>query len=142
VDPIALSVSPGGARWAAVGLLEADPTAEPDAVPPAVAILDGREVGRYAGASRPDFSPDGAHVAWRARENDGRASLVVDGAITRSFEAPTMPPSGARFDKLTAVHYLADGRLVAVSPDGGGWTSSAMRNAWPSMPTPCFQGPS
>ena len=142
MDPIALSVSPGGARWAAVGLLEADPTAEPDAVPPAVAILDGREVGRYAGASRPDFSPDGAHVAWLARENDGRASLVVDGAITRSFEAPTMPPSGARFDKLTAVHYLADGRLVAVSPDGGGWTSSAMRNAWPSMPTPCFQGPS
>jgi hypothetical protein len=122
VEPLALVYSSGGAHWAALGAIDAPPGAEKDAPRPSAIMIDGRESGRWPAVTPPDFSPDGTHVAWLAREASGRVLVVVDGAVVRSFDAP--PPAGDAppFEKLAAARYLSDGRLLTLAPEGDGWS--------------------
>ena len=122
VEPIELTPMSGGARWAAIGFIEPVQEGKPDA-PRAVAIVvDGRELGRYAAATRPSFSADGGHVAWAARTTTGETVIVVDGAVARTLTPPTSPDDGTPFHGVATVRYLADGRLIALVPDGDSWT--------------------
>jgi len=111
----------GGARWAALGFVENGPGDPPDAPRAMAIVVDGREMGRHAAASRPSFSPDGAHVAWAARAANGETTIIVDGAVVRTLAPPASPPEGPRFDRLAEVRYLSDGRLLALVPDGDEW---------------------
>lgn len=118
-EPVEIVTSRGGARWAAVGAV--DP-GSPDAPHAMAIVVDGHEMGRATELSRPDFSPDGAHVVWIARAADGTATLFVDGTARRTFQA-TVPPDGTpRFDRLAVSGYLTDGRIFALVPDGDDWT--------------------
>jgi hypothetical protein len=121
VEPLALVPSKGGARWAALGSLDREPGGATDVPPPVAVVVDGREMGRWIAATRPDFSPDGAHVAWIAREASGRALVVVDGAVVRWFDAPPAGADAPPFQKLAAARYLSDGRLVTLVPEHDGW---------------------
>jgi hypothetical protein len=121
VEPPALVTSPGGARWAALGPLDPEPGAAPDAPRPVAIAVDGREMGRWPAATRPAFSSDGAHVAWLVREAGGRALVMVDGAVVRAFDASPAAPEAPSFEKLASATYLSDGRLVTVVPEGDGW---------------------
>jgi hypothetical protein len=115
--------APGGTRWAALGWLDTGFDAEGKSTGTnAEVIVDGHEAGRAAAMSRPTFSPDGAHVAWLARDERGTTTLVVDGTVTRTFETSAPPDPGApRFDNLGWVGYLSDGRLLVLAPEGAGW---------------------
>lgn len=121
-EPPVIVTSRGGARWAAIGPVDADPGAPADAPAPVAVVVDGREMGRWPSVTRPDFSPDGAHVAWIAREAGGRALVLVDGSVVRAFDA-TPPTEGTpSFEKLATTRYLSDGRLVTLAPDHDGWS--------------------
>jgi hypothetical protein len=119
VDPIDLVTAPGGARWALVGYVDQAPK-DTDTPGPVAMVVDGKEVGRWAAASKPAFSPDGAHVAWLARAENGETTLVVDGAVVRTFAASTLP-ANPRFHQLASVQFLSDGRVVALAPEGASW---------------------
>ncbi len=121
VEPLALVNPPGGARWAALGLLDSEPGAAADAARLVAVVVDGREMGRWPAATQPDFTADGAHVAWLAREASGRTLVMVDGAVVRSFDSPKPDPDAPAFEKLAAARYLSDGRLVTVVPESDGW---------------------
>jgi hypothetical protein len=120
-EPLALVPSRGGARWAAFGALPPEPGADAGALPSVGILVDGRDMGRWVAASRPDFSPDGAHVAWIAREASGRTLVVVDGTVVRAFETPPPTADDPPFQKLAASRYLSDGRLLTIVPDGDAW---------------------
>ncbi len=122
VEPIELIAAPGGARWAALGFVDVDAEAAPDAPRPMVLMVDGREMGRYAEASRPSFSPDGAHVAWAIRDPSGTVTIIVDGTVIKTIEAVPPVADGPRLQKVAVIRYLADGRLLALVPDGDGWS--------------------
>jgi hypothetical protein len=121
VEPLALVNAPGATRWAALGSIPPEPGATADSHPVAV-VVDGREIGRWEGATRPEFSPDGAHVAWIARETSGRALVVVDGAVVRAFDLARPSGDTPPLEKLAAARYLSDGRLVTLVPENGGWS--------------------
>lgn len=121
-EPIKLVGAAGGTRWAAMGWMDAGPDAGPDPARQTVIVVDGREMGRHAAASMPSFSPDGAHVAWATRDPRGPVTIVVDGAPVRTIEAVPPPAEGPSFDQLASTQYLSDGRLLALVPDGDGWT--------------------
>lgn len=106
-----------GTRWAARGPVDDDATGAPRMA----ILLDGREAARAAGASTPAFSRDGTRVVWLLHDGATRTTLVVDGAAVRTFDGPPLPADGPRFDELAAVDWLADGRPVALVPEGEGW---------------------
>lgn len=131
--PTPVVLSRDGAHWAiaaAVGAVEALPSE----VTPMVVMVDGVERGRYHDTSKPAFSFDGQHVAWLAEDEGRKLSLVVDGAVRRTYDAPAPPPGHTVSEPLHrstmasemalqyAVQYLSDGRILAIVRDRAGWT--------------------
>jgi hypothetical protein len=113
-----LVASRGGTRWAARGrVVDEAPGTDRTAI-----LVDGREVGRYAAASRPSFSRDGAHVTWVAQDDGGRTSVLVDGEAVRSVDAVARADGARTFDALAGATYLSDGRLLTLLPEGDRWT--------------------
>lgn len=122
-----LVFSRDGRRWAAVGGVEIAHDDGRRERGPVLLFADGTPAGSYADASRPTFSPDGAHMAQLI--DDGRGvALFVDGVEQRRLAAP--PPSsggittlaiGATLNQQYDVRYLADGSLLTVEPDADGW---------------------
>jgi hypothetical protein len=129
--------SENGLHWAVAGgiglgdpfAIDADGKPIPPKRGPVVVLHDGREVGRHVDTSSPVLDRSGAHIAYLAREDDGKVRLIVDGKATPPYEmAPgTKPPTigervvGPVMDDWYSVRFLSDGSLLSVSDHVDGW---------------------
>jgi hypothetical protein len=92
----------------------------------------------------PAISPDGAHNAYIARDDDGSTRLIVDGAVARTFGEPavqylpvlkkTVDNPAKSLDPEYVVHYLADGSLVTIALAEQGYTVFHGDEVWASYP--------
>jgi hypothetical protein len=122
VRPGMLLFSPNGERWAAVGW-------EGDAGDPnsrvATVLLDGQEVGKYWDAGIPQFTRDGAHVAFLSVETGTKRQVLVrDGAATEvSGDAAIelMNLVGPNMACQTDLGYAGDGSLFSICHGDRGW---------------------
>ena len=126
--PVPLALAPGGTRWATVGvdaqigagdspLGDVAATAER-----ATVIIDGREVGLYARASLPSFSPDAKHVAFAFEDRNGVGGIRVDGEVRREIaplEGICKPSIISTDDPISTMsaRYLPGGKLLEVARD-------------------------
>jgi hypothetical protein len=117
-----LVLAPGGRRWAARGPVSDESSGGAEPRRRVAVVVDGREVGRFAAASRPAFSQGGLHLAWLAQDDGGRTTVFVDEAPVRTVVGPPPPPGDPLVDGQMGVGYLSDGRLVALLPEGDGWS--------------------
>lgn len=114
-----------GTRWYAAG---AAPPPDGRTIGDITLFVDGAQALRHRDLAMPSFSPDGKHVAYLTA-TDRRSTLVVDGAVARTFDPPTAPcataalPSAPNPDMPLRhiVKYLPDGRLLVVTRDADGW---------------------
>ena len=124
-----LRFSKDGKRWAIIGgcrTIQEGNTIRGGAV---VIYADGKGLGRYSDASLPDFSPDGRHIAYLARDNTGKVNLYVDGKSEKIYADPEVKCSfalrafvqGPNMHILYSARYLSDGRLLVVTQDKQGW---------------------
>ena len=131
--PSPVTLSADGTHWAVAGAI-GPLTEQPPGLTPMVMLVDGVERGRAYDTTRPDFSPDGTHVAWLAEDDAGTVTLVRDGTVTRTYTAPVgsierpistpIRRSSMASDMAAQyfVRYLSDGRLLALVRDAAGWT--------------------
>lgn len=144
--PGPLAFSADGSRWAAAILEPGEPAGKIEAVR---ILSNGTELGRYADASGPSVSPDGAHVAYLAVGDDGRRTLYVDGVARQTFDPPSAPCAKAAFAEAdrpempqhNVAHYLGDGRLVVVTRDADGWGIYRDGTRIAAYPTSTFDRP-
>ncbi|MGH7788448.1 MAG: TolB family protein [Candidatus Binatia bacterium] len=141
-----LVFSKRGEHWAAVGGDEVERWPGEYAPGRTKIIADGKVAGIYADTSMPDFSPDGAHLAYLIERDDGKIALVVDGQEQRVFAAPGVrasPPiknetTGPNLIRQYDARYLSDGSLFVIATDEDGWAvfhgdqrlGSYQRNVW------------
>lgn len=97
-----------------------------------VAILDGKEMGRYPNAGYPSFNRDGKHLAYIVQDGNSKISLMIDGKVRQTYEQPsgncsfifqsaqTGPDLGGQF----AARYLSDDTLLLLVRDKNCWTVS------------------
>jgi hypothetical protein len=120
-----------------------DAAATAESPPHRVIAFDARgSLGEHADATPPALSPDGAHVAYIAADEEGRQNLIVDGQVKRTFAPPDVKylPSikqtkpGPNLEPETTVQYLADGTLVGVALDRDGWTVFHGDDVWATYP--------
>ena len=120
-----------GRHWATAGPTRNRREGDVAGPGPVTALADGRELGRYADASLPTFSPDGRHLAYLVAGPDGRARLIVDATERAAYAVPEaecaarMKPRASgpnpNFWPQFQVQYLSDGRLLVMTRDGDGW---------------------
>ncbi len=122
-EPGALVFSPDGTRWA---MLESANGATGDggeSEAGAVVYVDGSEIGRWAHASLPSFSPDGKHVAFVYEDADRNGAVMVDGERLRPIDALDGPCAAAldsatgSYVSVLSARYVTDGRLLVVGRD-------------------------
>jgi len=155
--PGQLVFSEDGKHWAtAAGIGLGDPfavasenrLAEPTRGP-VVVLHDGREIGRHADTSPVALDATGTHVAYLARDDEGRVSVVVDGVISAPFERPpgAKPPAvdekriGPTLGGWYSVRYLSDGSILSVADHAEGWAvrrdgRELATYAWAAQPFP------
>lgn len=120
-----LGFAADGTRWFAAG---AAPPAEVGVLGDLTLFVDGAAAFRHRDLSMPSFSPDGKHVAWLTAA-ERRSTLVVDGAVARTFDVPSGPCAAAVLASVPSpdlplrhlVHYLPGGPLLVVTRDADGW---------------------
>jgi hypothetical protein len=142
-----LVFSKDGAHWAAYGSEQARQSGNSIYSGAVVMFLDGAVLGRYDDVSYPDFSRDGKHLAFMARDN-GQMTLVVDGKFSSRFDKPKVKSSGvfspfvngAAMFLYTSLHYLNDGGIFALAEDANGWTVYKEGNALKSYLQNVFGG--
>lgn len=116
---------------------------------PVVVLHDGREVGRHADTSPVALDATGAHVAYLARNDEGRVSLVIDGVVSAPFEpVPGHTPKpvdekviGPTLGGWYAVRYLDDGSILTIADHTDGWAvrrdgRELATYAWATQPYP------
>jgi hypothetical protein len=119
-------------------------TEDAAAAPPhRIVVFDATGVlGEHPDTTAPAVSPDGAHVAYIAADEDGRQVLHVDGRVRRDFGAPEiahqpsikMAKAGPNLEPETTVRYLSDGSLVGVALGEAGWTVFHDDEIWATYP--------
>lgn len=152
VEPGPVTFSDDGSRWGTVAPVrepipgEVDEQGEPRFQTVAVVIIDGLEMGRWAHASPPSFSPDGKHVAFVFEDGRGCGAVFVDGVRRRTIaplEGPCAPSAvtdnGTAFSILST-HYLPNGKLLALVRDRDGFTLYLDDDRLAAYPTTAFEG--
>jgi hypothetical protein len=137
--------SKDGAPWAAYGSEQVKHNG--NSIYPGIVVmfLDGVELGRYDDVGLPEFSRDGKHLAFLARDG-GQMILVVDGKVSSRFDKPKVNSSkafslfvnGPSMFLYTSLYYLNDGGIFALAEDANGWTvykegnalTSYLQNVW------------